>query len=103
MKVFQKMRLKCLMTNNAAFFARIQGRVQGVGFRYACLHKAHLLGISGWVRNTDDGDVEVWAEGASEKLALFLDWLRIGPPSARVDSVDHTCHPPLSYEGFTIR
>ncbi|MDR3130177.1 MAG: acylphosphatase [Treponema sp.] len=73
----------------SAFFARVKGRVQGVGFRYACLHEARLLSLSGWVRNTHDGDVEVWAEGSGEKLETFLLWLHHGPPGACVDTVDY--------------
>ena len=90
--------------NKAAFLARIQGRVQGVGFRSYCCDKAQSLGLSGWVQNTDDGDVEVWAQGAPEDLDRFLNWLRSGFASARVDSVDHTDQQPLSsYKEFTIR
>jgi acylphosphatase len=76
----------------AAIHAHISGRVQGVGFRYSCRTEARRLGLSGWVRNEWNGDVEVWAEsaatGGAEKLAQFLQWLHRGPPGARVDSVD---------------
>ena len=71
----------------SAFFARIEGRVQGVGFRQYCMNEAQRLKLSGWVRNTADGDVEVLAEGTSEKLDLLLKWLHRGPPGARVDTV----------------
>jgi acylphosphatase len=64
----------------------VGGRVQGVGFRYSCYTLARRLGLGGWVRNTPDGDVEVWLEGpAGERLDTMLEWLRQGPPSARVD------------------
>jgi acylphosphatase len=86
-----------------AFFARIRGRVQGVGFRYTCINEARLLHISGWVRNTPDGDVEVWAEGSREKLDAFLQWLRHGPPGARVDAVDYSPHAPSgAYKNFGL-
>jgi acylphosphatase len=88
----------------AAFFARVRGRVQGVGFRYTCLHEARLRGLSGWVRNTPDGDVEVWAEGPKEKLEIFLRWLRRGPPGARVDAVDYSPEAPSgTCKSFGIR
>ena len=71
----------------SAFFARVEGRVQGVGFRYACVNEGQRCGLSGWVRNTADGDVEVWAEGTEEKLDALLKWLHRGPPVAQVDTV----------------
>jgi acylphosphatase len=87
----------------AAFHAVIGGRVQGVGFRYTCCHEARRLGISGWVRNRMDGDVEVRAEGSREKLDAFLLWLRCGPPGARVDRVRYDMCPPVGkYRNFDI-
>ncbi|MDR1637275.1 MAG: acylphosphatase [Treponema sp.] len=71
----------------AAFSAQVEGRVQGVAFRYSCCAEACRLGLSGWVRNTPAGGVEVWAEGSREKLESFLAWLHRGPPGARVDRV----------------
>ncbi|HUX38430.1 MAG TPA: acylphosphatase [Rectinemataceae bacterium] len=72
-------------STRSALHAIVQGRVQGVGFRFSAAHKARSLGLAGWVRNLDNGDVETWAEGGSEALADFEDWLEIGPPGARVD------------------
>lgn len=88
----------------SAFFARAEGRVQGVGFRYTCLHEAQRIGLSGWVRNARDGDVEVWAEGPKEKLDAMLQWLRRGPPGARVDTLHYEiCAPTGQYRGFDVR
>ncbi len=65
----------------------ISGRVQGVCFRmYAC-EEANRLGITGWVLNLTDGDVEVVAEGGEDALARFLVWCRHGPPYAKVSGV----------------
>jgi acylphosphatase len=86
-----------------AFSAGVRGRVQGVGFRYACIREARRLRVSGWVRNTPDGDVEVWAEGPGEKLDALRQWLRHGPPHARVDAVDYSPRPPTgAYTGFGL-
>ena len=90
------------MKKQDAFFARIQGKVQGVGFRYYALREAERLRLKGFVKNTSYGDVEVWAEGPPEKLALFLKWLRRGPPLSRVDSVDKEDREARGYTGFTV-
>jgi acylphosphatase len=87
---------------NKAFFARVSGRVQGVGFRYACLIKARSLEVSGWVRNTVNGDVEVCAEGVD--VDDLLEWLHKGPPHARVSSVDFSFNKPKGvYKDFSVR
>jgi acylphosphatase len=87
----------------ACFYALVCGRVQGVGFRYSCYNEARRLGLSGWVRNREDGAVEVWAEGSREKLDLLLSWLRQGPPGARVDQVQYDIqHPTGKYRNFGI-
>lgn len=66
----------------------ISGRVQGVGFRYFALRQAERYGITGYVRNLDDGRVEVLAQGEEADVAAFLDVLRQGPPLARVTSIE---------------
>jgi acylphosphatase len=63
----------------------IQGRVQGVGFRWFVHREASELDLRGWVRNTEDGDVEVVASGSAEDLAELRQSLRRGPRGCRVD------------------
>ena len=65
----------------------VQGRVQGVGFRWFVHREASELALRGWVRNTEDGDVEVVASGAGEDLAELRGSLRRGPRGSRVDRV----------------
>jgi len=65
----------------------IQGRVQGVGFRWFVHREASELELRGWVRNTEDGDVEVVAAGHVEDLAELRASLRRGPRGSRVDRV----------------
>ena len=86
----------------AAFFARVQGRVQGVGFRYSTVREAQRLRLHGWVRNAANGNVEVWAEGPPEALDLFFKWLKRGPQFSRVDSVDKIDQTPRGYRSFGV-
>ena len=68
----------------------IQGRVQGVGFRWYVQHEAGLRDLRGWVRNTEEGEVEVMASGTAETLAELRASLRRGPRGSRVDHlVEH--------------
>jgi len=64
--------------------AIISGRVQGVGFRYFVYRSATNLGISGFVRNLIEGDVEVLACGKPESITIFLEELRRGPRMAHI-------------------
>ncbi len=65
----------------------IRGRVQGVGFRWFVHREASELELRGWVRNTEEGDVEVVASGTQEDLAELRRSLRQGPRGSRVDNV----------------
>jgi acylphosphatase len=68
----------------------IQGRVQGVGFRWYVHREASQLDLRGWVRNTEDGEVEVVASGELDELAKLRASLRRGPRGSRVDRlVEH--------------
>jgi acylphosphatase len=66
---------------------RIEGTVQGVGYRYALQREAARLGLTGWVRNRRDGSVESLAQGSAEALDALVAWARRGPPAARVTGV----------------
>lgn len=68
--------------------AVVRGDVQGVGFRYFVQRRADQLGLSGWVRNNDDGTVEVTAEGERAGLEQLKQALEEGPRMARVERVD---------------
>jgi acylphosphatase len=66
----------------------VRGRVQGVGFRWFVEREAHMLGITGWVRNNHDGSVELLAQGTRDQLSGLHSRLREGPRAARVDAVE---------------
>ncbi len=70
-----------------AYRVTVKGRVTGVCFRYFTEDYAHsLLGVTGYVRNSGYGEVEVFVQGSVESVNEMLAWLRHGPPSASVDS-----------------
>ena len=73
----------------------VRGRVQGVGFRWFVEREARTLGISGWVRNTHDGCVEVLAMGSRDQLSTLRARLEAGPRAARVDAVDEAATQPV--------
>ena len=68
--------------------ASISGLVQGVSFRSSTIKIAKGLGIKGWIRNLPDGRVEIVAEGEKDKINALMEFLKKGPPAARVDKVD---------------
>jgi acylphosphatase len=82
---------------------RVWGRVQGVGFRYFAEHSASGLGLAGWVRNRDDGSVEVYAAGTAEQLSELAGLLWKGPRWAEVRGVDETEAPLEHVRGFSVR
>ena len=76
------------MTQHLRVRALINGHVQGVGFRFFTMQAASRNSIRGFVRNLNDGSVEVVAGGSAGSVALFLDQLRVGPPLSRVDGCE---------------
>jgi acylphosphatase len=90
--------------NNVRLHAVVEGRVQGVGFRYFVLNKALELKITGWVRNTANGDVEVIAEGDREELDELLTALHKGPRSAFVTNIQEKWDTPNGeFHNFGVR
>lgn len=72
---------------NKAIHIKVDGHVQGVGFRYFVYEKATSLNLMGWVRNRYDGSVEIWAQGNSARLQDLLDAIHIGPSRSFVSDV----------------
>ncbi len=86
-----------------AKFYRVRGRVQGVGFRYFVNQSALALGVRGWVRNDDDGSVQVYAVGTAAQLAELAGYLWKGPRWAEVRGVDETEAALENHAGFSVR
>ena len=81
----------------------VKGRVQGVGFRYTTRRAAEHFGLTGWVRNCANGNVEGVAQGESDIIDQFENWLWRGPDHARVSSVDIEVSQPVQGQGFAVR
>jgi len=78
--------------SNACLHAIVEGSVQGVGFRAFVYNHAQSIGLTGWVRNKGEDQVEVWAEGPEPDLEKFLALLRQGPSMSYVTRVE-VSHP----------
>jgi DNA ligase D-like protein (predicted 3'-phosphoesterase) len=81
----------------------VRGSVQGVGFRDATVRRARGLGVMGWVRNSEEGEVLVHAEGPGAAVAELAEFLRDGPRGARVGEVDVEDVAVEGHEQFAIR
>lgn len=77
----------------------INGRVQGVNFRASTQQQATTTGVSGWVRNLDDGRVEAVFEGPRAAVSRMVSWCYAGPRYARVEKVDVQWEAPAEQEG----
>ena len=92
------------MNDLASFTATIRGRVQGVFFRAFVAEKASELGLTGYVHNLHGGGVEVLAEGERRQLEKLIDYLKAGPPDAKVKKVvTHWLEYTGSYSDFRVR
>jgi acylphosphatase len=79
---------------------RIEGRVQGVGYRDWMRREADRLGLQGWVRNRPDGTVQALVAGEEGAVQMLLTACRRGPVMARVDRIDEILTDPPDEPGF---
>ena len=82
---------------------RIEGHVQGVGYRAFVEMKAAELGLAGWVRNRRDGSVEAVLQGPQAAIDSMLDFCRSGPPASRVDRIEIVSEKVGAFDGFEVR
>ena len=88
---------------NKTIHVKVEGYVQGVGFRYATLQKALNLNIAGWVKNESTGSVSTLLQGSDTSINAMIQWLDTGPPSAKVTKVTtHENEPAPVYTSFKI-
>lgn len=89
---------------NARVHVFVSGKVQGVFFRSSTKDKADELGLSGWVKNLQDGRVEAVFEGEEGKVEKMVEWCRKGPEYAKVTTVEVIPEPYKGeFSGFLLR
>ncbi len=81
----------------------VSGRVQGVFFRANIRNKANELGLKGYAKNLEDGNVEIVAEGDEEKIKELVDYIKKGPGIASVTGVQVKHKEPENFKNFEIR
>jgi acylphosphatase len=92
------------MTDLTKVHIIVTGVVQGVGYRYFAMQLARDYGLAGWVRNREDGTVELEAEGEEIVVQAYIKDLRIGPRNANVAGVAVTKLPTgPPGKGFHVR
>jgi acylphosphatase len=80
----------------------IKGKVQGVFYRASAKKKAEELGVTGWVKNTAEGHVELIATGSDQALETFMAWCRIGPQKANVTELVSIPSTTMEFTSFAI-
>ncbi len=91
------------MTNKICKRYIISGHVQGVWFRASTQDQANNLGITGWAKNLNNGDVEVMACGSEQQLEILHKWLHHGPPHARVEKVINIAMEYIEFVEFSVK
>lgn len=81
----------------------IKGKVQGVFYRASAKETADRTGVTGWVKNTPEGDVEAMATGTEKQLQQFISWCKKGPSSAKVRDVIVTEEDETVFNDFVIK
>jgi acylphosphatase len=90
------------MTSVRTVHARIEGRVQGVGYRAWVESTARAMGLTGWVRNRRDGSVEMVLQGPPDRVGEMLRDCEHGPPGALVTKVEILDEDVSAYDGFKV-
>jgi acylphosphatase len=80
----------------------VRGRVQGVFFRDTCRREARSRGVTGWVRNANDGSVEAAFEGEPAAVEAMINWSHRGPDGADVTAVEVVEEPPQGETRFRV-
>ena len=81
----------------------ISGKVQGVFFRATAKKVAEENKVTGWIRNMENGNVEVFATGYKEDVERFIDWCKHGPPNAKVFDITITYIEETTFKEFKVK
>ena len=81
----------------------VEGRVQGVFFRWETRTMAQSSSLAGWIRNLPDGRVEAVIEGSRSSVQRLISWMRKGPPAAEVSRVEVDWQEPSGLQGFEVQ
>jgi len=90
------------MEQKTHYSVEIEGRVQGVGFRYSAVNQAAALGITGYVKNLPSGNVYLEIEGPENAVLKMLRWCHSGPSTARVERVSDYKGELKNYDSFRV-
>lgn len=84
---------------------KIEGRVQGVGFRYFTRKAAEKYSVNGWVKNMSDGTVETVLAGEERHVVDMIEKLKSGPAAARVSRIEEMSidDKPGDFQSFRVR
>ena len=80
----------------------IEGKVQGVFYRASAKEIADEIGVKGWVRNTEQGNVEITLTGTDDQINDFVSWCWKGPRRAEVTNISKTAREYESFDSFNI-
>ena len=81
----------------------IKGKVQGVFYRATAKAVADEIGVTGWVKNTDEGDVEAMVTGNEQQVKKFIEWCKQGPRKAVVTDVTVTQKNDTTFNEFSVK
>ncbi len=80
----------------------IKGKVQGVFYRDSAKKQADKLGLTGWIKNTSDGNVEAMVTGNNQELDQFVQWCKLGSDRSKVEDVSFDTVDDISFPDFSI-
>ncbi len=81
----------------------IKGKVQGVFYRDSAKKQADKLGLTGWIANTADGNVEITVSGNNHELDQFIQWCKLGSDKSEVENVNFETIDDIHFSKFSIK